>query len=239
MGLLSIAMSELIIHVPHAATLIPGDLIDQYLLDTEALFNEAHESADLYTDHLARQAWPGATIIKADVCRIVVDVERYSDDSLETMAAVGRGMIYTKTHDGKPLRKSLSSNARSELQTNHYDSHWQKLRTASKGKILIDLHSYPVMPWSIESDPQAPRPEIDLGTSQGITPKFWIDAVRKHFEAEGYQVGENTPYAGVIDAGAKNAMMIEIRRDMIGIPNSSDSWGKLVKTLAGMPLPTD
>ncbi len=231
-------MSDLVVHVPHAATRIPSEVLDQFILDPEALASEAQESADLFTELLAQQAWPSATIVAAAVSRIVVDVERYADDSMETMAAVGRGMIYSNTHDGKPLRKPVSASQRAALQSEYYDPHWQRLRANSTGKTLIDLHSYPTVPWSVEPSPNAPRPEIDLGTSQGITPDPWIKAVRKHFEAAGYQVGENTPYAGVIDAGAERAIMIEIRRDMIGIPNSSDSWQRLVAALAGLPLST-
>lgn len=229
-------MSSLIIHVPHASTRIPDEVIDQFILDPGAQNKEAQESADLYTDQLAHEAWPAATIIKADVSRVVIDVERYSDDALETMSSVGRGMIYSTTHDAKPLRRKISKNERIELQSKYYDSHWARLRKLSKGNTLIDLHSYPVKPWAIESNPHALRPEIDLGTSQGLTPRAWVAAVRKHFELEGYQVGENTPYTGVVNTGAAQAIMIEIRRDMIGLPGASGSWQRLIKTLSSIPI---
>ena len=229
-------ISDLIIHVPHASTHIPADLMDQFLLDPKALDAEVQASADLYTDLLAQQAWPNATIVAAKVSRVVFDVERYDDDERESMAAVGRGMIYSATHDGLPLRRAISSQERSALQASFYDPHWAQLTAMSAGKTLIDLHSYPVTPWRIEPDPFAHRPEIDLGTLPGITPRSWVDAVHRHFEDAGYSVAENTPYAEVIAADAKRAMMIEIRRDVVGEPSDSAAWQRLVSALSGMPL---
>ena len=88
----------LVIHVPHASTFIPSEVRDQFLLEDAALVGEAMESADLWTDALAREAWPDAEHVVADIARIVVDVERYADDDQEPMARVGRGMIYSHTH---------------------------------------------------------------------------------------------------------------------------------------------
>jgi hypothetical protein len=45
-------------------------------------------------------------------------------------------------------------------------------------------------------------------------------------------VGHNTPYNGVIDAGADAAVMIEIRRDLVG------DWVRLIRTLSAMPMPS-
>ena len=36
----------------------------------------------------------------------------------------------------------------------------------------------------------------------------------------GYTVDYNTPYFGVIDAGSNASVMIEIRRDIIGLPRA-------------------
>jgi N-formylglutamate amidohydrolase len=113
-----------IIHVPHASTRIPERYRAPFLLSDDALIAEALTSADLWTDALARAAWPNGTIIKAKVSRIVCDVERYADDSMEPMAVQGRGMIYTRTHDGQPLRRSLTGAERQELRTVFYDPHW-------------------------------------------------------------------------------------------------------------------
>ena len=66
---------------------------------------------------------------------------------------------------------------------------------------------------------------------------MWLTAVKSHFVDLGYEVGLDTPYAGVIDAGAEAAIMIEIRRDMLADGPGTVQWNKLVDALAAMPLP--
>lgn len=80
---------DLIVHVPRASTFIPDDVWSEFLVPRDQVEADAAASADLYTDEVARQAWPQSKIIQAEVSRIVVDVERYDDDSQEEMAAVG------------------------------------------------------------------------------------------------------------------------------------------------------
>lgn len=225
-----------IIHVPHASTFIPELYRGTFLLDAESLEKEAYLSADLYTDQLARAAWPGATIIEAPVSRIVCDVERYADDDIETMAKVGRGMTYTHTHMGERMRREFSRAEREAIQQDLYEPHWAALRQAAEGSVLIDLHSYPEEVWPIEGDLAAHRPEIDLGTTEGVTPPEWTESLRRHFERAGYEVGINSPYAGVIDAGADAAVMIEIRRDILGKPGS-EQWSRIVEALTAIPWP--
>lgn len=41
----------------------------------------------------------------------------------------------------------------------------------------------------------------------------------------------------MIDAGARAAVMIEIRRDIMGTPEDGDRWTRLVSALATMPMP--
>jgi N-formylglutamate deformylase len=225
-----------IVHVPHASTFIPIEVMDQFLLSPNELAEEAMTSADLYTDILAVAAWPNAQIITAAVSRVVIDVERYSNDSEEIMAKYGRGMIYSYTHNGKLMRKELSTSDRNLLQDKWYDPHWTKLRSVSKDATLIDLHSYPLVPWDVEPNQLLERPQIDLGTDPKLTPDEWVFKLKNHFANHGYSVGLNTPYRGVINAGSKFAVMIEIRRDIVGVPNDKN-WNKLKLCLADMPQP--
>lgn len=228
---------SLVIHAPHASTSLPDRYRAQFKIARSSLDDEIYHSADLHTDRLAKEAWPSANTINASVSRVLIDVERYEDDEQEQMARVGRGVIYTHDRFGQPLRRSLSDADRKHLLDHFYHPHWQKLREASKGAVLIDLHTYPKDRWPIELDDGADRLEIDLGTSTGITPPNWTIALRRHFEDLGFSVAENTPYAGVIDAGAVSAVMIEIRRDVLGTGPGSSQWSRLVTALSQIPMP--
>mgnify|MGYP000022246014 CR=1 FL=1 len=229
-------MSKLVVHVPHASIAIPEDVWSEFLASRSDVEAEALASADLYTGEMARQAWPNAEIIEAEVSRIVVDVERYDDDSKEEMAEVGRGVIYTRDHQMRPIREAVTCRRREELLARYYRPHWERLRAQAAHAILIDLHSYPAEPWPIECRAEGPRPEIDIGFSQGLTPPSWVDTLTEHFQQNGYEVGHNTPYVGVIDAGTKAAVMIEIRRDIVGTPGHDAKWRRLIKALATMPV---
>ena len=228
---------RLVVHTPHAGLSIPTSVREQFTLGNAELAMEACGSADLWTDALAQSAWPEATHIAVAVSRLVVDVERYPDDTQEEMARVGRGAVYTRAYDGAALRRPLSIGERDALIASYHTPHWAKLREAASGKVLVDLHSYPVNVWPIEPNPDAYRPQIDLGTNDELTPSDWSQALQRHFESAGYTVGFNTPYAGVIDAGAAAAVMIEIRRDVLGTGPGSPEYQRLTEVLQRAPAP--
>ena len=227
----------MVVHAPHASTVVPVRFRDQFVISDQELEREVLASADLWTDVLALQSWPKASIVTPVVSRIVLDVERYSDDSLEGMSKVGRGMIYSHSHTGEQIRRPITAAERRELHDLYYVPHWDLLRASAEGSVLLDLHSYPQTAWPIEPDAGASRPEIDLGHTSGLTSDEWLASLTKYFQGEGYSVGHNTPYAGVIDAGATNAVMIEIRRDVLGGGPGSRLWDRLVSSLREMPLP--
>lgn len=229
-------MTKLVVHVPHASTVIPDDVWPEFLVSRDLVESEAVASADLFTDQMAREAWPEATIIAALASRIVVDVERYVDDGLEEMALVGRGVIYTHDHRGERIRQDLNPSRRAALLARYYTPHWSLLRAAATGATLIDLHTYPAEPWPIERHADGARSEIDIGFTESLTPKDWVHDLTRHFSDAGYEVGHNTPYAGVIDAGAQAAVMIEIRRDVVGPPSDDTKWRRLINALKDMPL---
>ncbi len=148
-------MTKLDIHVPHASTAIPEDVRAEFIVSRQDVEAEAVASADLYTGEMARQAWQHADIIEAEVSRIVVDVERYDDDSSEEMAEVGRGVFYTCDHLMRPIRKTLSGPRREELLARYYRPHWKRLRAQAANAILVDLHTYPAEPMT--SAPKSAR----------------------------------------------------------------------------------
>jgi N-formylglutamate deformylase len=165
-----------------------------------------------------------------------VDVERYDDDSLEEMSEVGRGVMYTCDHLMRPIRRPMIGSRREELLERYYRQHWNRLRLEAADSVLVDLHTYPASPWPIERHAGGARPEIDIGFTEGLTPPSWVDVLTQHFGKNGYEVGHNTPYVGVIDAGASAAVMIEIRRDIVGQPGADPKWLRLISALSTMPI---
>ena len=228
--------TNICVHVPHASTAIPDELRSDFLVKQDELDAEARISADLYSDLLAKEAWQNAHIVDAKVSRIVVDVERYPDDAKEEMSKVGRGAIYECDHKGQRIRDVITNDKRAKLLNDFYYPHWERLRAAAKDKILIDLHTYPLKPWVVELHSSGVRPEIDIGFSEGLTPMRWVNNLTAHFKYMGYTVGHNTPYVGVIDAGANASVMIEIRRDIVGMPGADPVWQRLVNALSKMPM---
>ena len=79
----------MILHLPHASTLIPKDLRQDFLLSDEKLRDELNRITDHATDQIFQQAFPAAKAIAFPVSRLVVDPERFSDDSQEPMSQVG------------------------------------------------------------------------------------------------------------------------------------------------------
>ena len=228
-----------IVHVPHNSTVIPATVRDQFVLSDLELAHELLKMTDHHTLELFASALPTDQVVEAMVSRLVVDVERFEDDAMELMTACGMGVIYTKRHDGQPMRRNVSRDERELLLEGWYRPHHLALTRAvdeaitKYGKaIVIDAHSFPLVPLPYELDPTASRPEICIGTDEFHTPKVLMDAVTDSFIAAGFRVGINSPFAGAIVPARHyrqeprvSAVMIEVRRDLYMNENT------------GLPLP--
>ena len=144
----------MILHLPHASTLIPEDLKNDFLLSDQDLQEELNRITDHATDQIFQQAFPKANAIVFPVSRLVVDPERFSDDSQEPMSRVGMGVTYTKGSLRQPLREQPTQGKRQELLKRYYIPHHQKLTEAVEESLLandhcliIDGHSCPALPF--------------------------------------------------------------------------------------------
>ena len=63
----------IVLHLPHASTLIPEDLRDDFMLSDEELREELNRITDHATDQIFQQAFPEAKAIVFSVSRLVVD----------------------------------------------------------------------------------------------------------------------------------------------------------------------
>lgn len=217
---------SLILNIPHAGTQIPEEVKEQFLLSDEDLYREQLKLTDLYADDLF-QAEDSPRII-APVFRLVCDTERYWNDEKEPMAEKGMGAIYTRTTDGKELRRPLSKGDRWLLHQQYYLSHHAKVEDAvnealiTTGKaLIIDCHTFPSHPLPCDENQENARPDICIGTDEFHTPKKLTDLVISYFRERGYEVAINFPYVGtyvpVMYQNRTNhveSLMIEVNRSL-------------------------
>ena len=159
--------SSIALHLPHASTLIPENLRDDFLLSDQELQAELNRITDHATDRTFQQAFPEAKAIVFPVSRLVVDPERFSDDFQEPMSQVGMGVTYTKGSLRQPLREQPSQAKRQELLERYYIPHHQKLTEAVEESLfandhclIIDGHSFPPLPLPYELNQTAFRPDF-------------------------------------------------------------------------------
>ena len=185
----------IILHIPHASTVLPSEV--EFLLGQEALAYEVDAMTDHHTDRLFDL--PGAHRCVFPVSRLVVDPERFIDDPMES---VGMGVVYTHTADGNVLR-AISEIDRLALINTYYHPHHNKLTRMVDDSLeqhnqclIIDCHSFPAQPLPYESD--TTRPDICLGTDSYHTSTELRDCLLKTFEALGYVVAIDSPFSGTI-----------------------------------------
>ena len=162
----------MILHIPHSSDVIPENLRDQIVLSNDDLAAELILITDAFTDELF--AFPEATMLRFPISRLLVDVERFSDDAEEPMSKVGMGIIYNLTASGKKLKRTLQPQETRTLVSLYYETHHQALLTEVKielekyGKALIvDCHSFPSHPLQCDRDQSIPRPEFCIKANAG------------------------------------------------------------------------
>ena len=139
------------------------------------------------------------------VSRLVVDPERFSDDSQEPMSRVGMGVTYTRGSLRQPLRKQFPKAKRQELPQRYYIPHHQKLTDAVEESLsandhclIIDGHSFPALPLPYELNQTAFRPDFCLGTDDFHTPEELVERVETILESCGYSTARDQPFNGTI-----------------------------------------
>ena len=219
-------MTPLFIHIPHDSVAIPALERREFLISNHDLHREILRLTDWHTGALYAEGVAADDILRAEVSRLVVDVERFADDRLERCSLVGMGATYVKTCDGRPLR-SLSSARRTELLDRFYWPHHHALDEAAALRltrfgrcVILDAHSFPTGPLPTQVDFSTP-PEIGIGTQSGHTSLELQALAEAFFRARGFGVGVDIPFSGAIVPNRffgkeprVQSLMIEVRRDL-------------------------
>jgi N-formylglutamate amidohydrolase len=229
--------APLVLNIPHAGRVYPSSFLAQSRLDAHGL----RRSEDTYVDTLfAGAPVLGIPALVAQFPRAYLDVNREPyeldprmfDGRLPTFAntrsmrvAGGLGSIPRIVGDGQDIYRQRLPLA----EVNHrIDGIYKPYHAALRGllqrtfrqfgkAVLIDCHSMPSA--SLGSD-LARRPDIVLGDRYGTScAGSLVDGVQDLFEARGYLVARNRPYAGGFitehygnPASGVHALQIEINR---------------------------
>jgi N-formylglutamate amidohydrolase len=213
----------IILHIPHASIVLPSQV--DFLLGHEALAYELDAMTDHQTDQLFDLS--GARHCVFPVSRLVVDPERFIEDSMES---VGMGVVYTHTTDCDPLR-AISEIDRLTLIDTYYHPHHNNLTRMVDSCLeqhdqclIIDCHSFPAQPLPYELDRN--RPDICIGTDTYHTSAGLKNCLSKAFEDSGYRVAIDSPFSGSIVPlkhyhldRRVSSVMIEVNRSLYASPS--------------------
>jgi N-formylglutamate amidohydrolase len=214
------------LHLPHDSALIPPADRPDFLLSDDALRLELLRLTDWHTADLYAEGAEPDDIVRAEVSRLVVDVERFADDRLERCAELGMGATYVRTCAGDPLRV-LTPERRQALLDRYHSPHHRRLEEAAAARldrfgrcVILDAHSFPTGPLPTQVDFSAP-PEIGIGTQPGHTSPELRALAEDFFWAQGFGVGVDVPFSGAIVPDRffgreprVQSVMIEVRRDL-------------------------
>ena len=182
--------SYVVVHVPHAGLVLPAELQLPTVADLD---DEVHLMADLGVNLVADALDAAITAagetapnrITNTVSRLVMDPERF-DGPDEEMNDVGMGVVYTHTHDGRPLYDPPLTPAETERRKHDYYQPYSRAFADLVDDVLaqhdrcliIDLHSYATEPLAFERHQadrrppvvSQPRDESGAGRSEAATP---------------------------------------------------------------------
>ncbi|MCL2634084.1 MAG: N-formylglutamate amidohydrolase [Oscillospiraceae bacterium] len=211
--------SYILLHIPHSSLNIPQNDRKHILLDDSALEKEKLIMTDRHLDELCKDI--PVNMLISEISRLVVDMERYDDDSQEPMAKHGMGVVYTSTHDEKPLR-TVTDEYRAELIQKYYKLYHDELKLMCNDILnrhgeclIIDLHSFSSKPIFCY-DYSDTLPDICIGFNGESSPL--ANGAKRFFEEKGLTVKFNYPFSGAIIPtgleGKIESVMIEINRKL-------------------------
>jgi len=191
-------------HIPHSSLHIPQDIRQSFLVDDIELESELLKVTDRYVDELFSSVYEiGGVSAIYNYSRLVVDPERFEDDEFEPMSQRGRGVIYTKTSEGKSLRIRLGDKEHEALLEQFYRPYHKAIEREVQDLLdnfgrclIIDCHSFSSIPFPFEPDQNPERPDICIGTDPFHSSLVLIEAVRAFFNGAHLKVNCNKPYGG-------------------------------------------
>ena len=217
-----------LLHLPHASTSIPDDLRQDFSLADTELQEELDRITDHQTDRIFLGAFPEANSVIFPVSRLVVDPERFCDDSHEPMIEVGMGVLYARGSLCQPIREAPSPEKREQLLQRFYVPHHQRLTDLVEDTLqahgcclIIDGHSYPAVALPYELQQTSARPDFCTDTDDFHTPAELVASIESKLSHLSYSTARNEPFGGTIvpmkyyqQDQRVHSLMIEINRGL-------------------------
>ena len=242
---------------PHSGVDYPGNMGGDPDLPEASL----RSAEDALVDQLiAPGVVHGATVISARVARAWLDLNRAPTDldpaliegaagEVSPRAAAGYGVVPRLTGDGRALyaRRLTLDEANARIATVHTPYHealaaeMQAAKARAGEAVLVDWHS---MPARATQSPGGPRgPDVVLGDRHGSSCAAELTRrLRRSFEALGWRVALNQPYAGgwTTQAWGRpddgfHAIQIELNRALYfdeGMRTPGPGWSRTAKGVA-------
>lgn len=203
---------------PHSGAAYLPDFLAQSVLNALQI----RSSEDAFVDILLAEAPShGAALLVADVPRAYLDLNRAPDELDPAViegitraphnprVSSGLGVIPRVVSGGRAIYRGKLTRAEAENRiTRFWHPYHRALRDlieATHGQfgqaILIDCHSMPHEALEHHSRPGRDLPDVVLGDRFGAAAAPWVmTAVETAFQAEGFRVSRNTPFAGAFIA---------------------------------------
>jgi N-formylglutamate amidohydrolase len=231
--------SAVVLHVPHAGTGVPDGI---RVPDIGDLDDEIFLMADLYTDRIAgmvsqflvRGGANKPSEFRNLLSRLIMDPERFDDDS-EEMNAIGMGVVYSKTHDGRDLyTPPLPADEIEDRKARWYRTYAaaftelvDTVLTRHGRCLILDIHSYARDALAYELHQTDDRPPICIGVDPYHDPGAHTiaDVLNDH----GFRTNINQPFSGSYvplkhwhQDPRVTSVMLEIRKDQYLIDQHFD-----------------
>jgi formiminoglutamase len=190
----------ILLSIPHGGTAIPPEVRERVCLSEQDLFDDG----DAFTQEIYDVGRSVVAVVKADVARAFVDLNRAPDDLppanpdgvVKSHTCCGRSVYCPgRAPDGELIR---------ELLKRYYHPYHDRLSDVATDlgiRLALDCHSMAATAPEIAPDPGQRRPLFCLSNDDGRTcPPAIIDelaaAIRRYFECEPADVWINRPFKG-------------------------------------------
>ncbi|MBU1937690.1 N-formylglutamate amidohydrolase [bacterium] len=219
----------MLISIPHGGRKMPPELKERVSLHRDDLFADG----DAYTDEIFDLGDRAAHVIKAEIARAFVDLNRAPNDLPPDNTD---GVIKSHTcHNRTIYKPGLQPDEKliEELLDKYYYPYHQSLQSALANgsgniKLALDCHSMLPRAPEITRSPGRPRPLICLGNRNGKTcSPEWLDSLtvsfQKAFNLDVSDIIQNRPFPGgyiTRTYGSKPVpwIQVELNRSMYLVP---------------------